>query len=61
MDNVKPNIEDLDRKNREVQFYIGCLHAEGDEMPQDFIKAAYWYRKSAHRHFSATSTTMATV
>ncbi len=37
------------RGNSDAQFNIALNYQDGTEMPRDYEKASYWYRKAAHQ------------
>ncbi|MFI3267274.1 MAG: serine/threonine-protein kinase [Rikenellaceae bacterium] len=40
---------DAEDGDAESQFYIGSMYIDGDEVPKDYKKAVYWFKKSANQ------------
>ena len=41
-----------DRGNADAQDYLGIMYANGRGVPQDYAKAAEWYRKAADQGYA---------
>jgi hypothetical protein len=53
MTNNPQQLQLANRGNSDAQFNVALHYQDGTELPQDYAKACYWYRKAAHQGHAA--------
>ena len=48
-DYLKEIINKAEHGDMEAQNYLGMMYEHGEDLPQDYTKAVYWYRKAAEQ------------